>query len=458
MSRDLATFVVEEAIKSSCSYCVGLEGHDISTMAFFYPYTMNVVTLGRHQQFWVGTALPGTTADNSTNRSIASLPSPPVNTAALDSTSADPADHRQKVIDSKPQRRGPLVLVGIFSTEYPGSSILRERILSLFELRNDSRVCAFSDFRQWPATQRHQSPCEFVYTFVMGAVHYNYTDTFYPTEITGSNKRPLEVNRTDSNASENTIYLNIRENMNEGKSQTWLNFAAHVADEFGIEYVIKSDEDNIFDLPRYFQFTSDRLPVAPYNKGIYAGRAFGLGPHKIMNCKLYRDTDPYSIGYPTESKKRSCAWEIDAFIDEYFDKVHFYMIGTTLEQGRGIQARMLLTYSFLDYSLLGNMYLVSTDVAKLVGREANHSRWHDEDILISSYIFRLPEPLTSIFIFSEEHKFMHHPIKLQHERKFNQIRAAQAAEIAAEKEAAAAAAASALELQAQSTDSSRSAA
>jgi hypothetical protein len=329
MSTDLSSFVVDEATKSNCSYCVGLEGHDISTMAFLFPDIMNIVMIGRHQQFWGdpekrfyhgpdrSTAIPRKTADNSITA-----------------------------------RKGPLVLVGIFSTETSNSNTLRERILALFELRNDSRVCCLSDFRQLSAEERRGSRCELVYTFVLGAVGPNYNGTSFPTEITGYDERPLVVDRSSSNSTRNQLFLNIRDNMNEGKSQTWLNHASRLAKEFDFEYVAKCDEDSIFDLSKYFNFTDHYLPRAPYNKGFYAGRVLGTAFHKVKNCKDYRDTDPFSLGLWNRARNISCQWPTESFFDEYFDGVHFYAAGMCAYMILPCAARVLtLSLSTFDAAL-----------------------------------------------------------------------------------------------------------
>jgi hypothetical protein len=145
-------------------------------------------------------------------------------------------------------RKGPIVLVGIFTTETPTSSTMRKRILSIFELRNDTRVCPFSDFRRLSAEERRRSPCELIYTFVLGAVGNQDHSAGFPTIIAGNDARPLVVNRSDSNSTWDKTILNIRENMNEGKSPTWFNYGASVAEEYGIEYVAKCDEDSILNL------------------------------------------------------------------------------------------------------------------------------------------------------------------------------------------------------------------
>jgi hypothetical protein len=318
MSSDLSRFVVEEAVANNCSYCVGLEGHDVSTMAFYFPQPINVVMIGRHQQFWedkpfqgYNRTFNGSNSNSGDGRFTAQ--SPPVHDIAAESLQLGDVESIDQLSG------GPLVLFGIFSTETPNSKIMRERILALFELHGDRRVCSFSDFRRLPVEERQSSPCRLIYAFVMGAFDQTNNDTLLPTQITRNDARPLEANMSDSNTTEHMIFLNIRENMNDGKSQTWLNYAAAVADEYGMEYVAKCDEDSILSLPKYFAFTADRLPRAPYNRGFYAGRVLNTAPYRVNRKQSLRPMNPFSVGSLPEFD--------GSFFDRHFNLVQFYMAG-----------------------------------------------------------------------------------------------------------------------------------
>ena len=66
------------------------------------------------------------------------------------------------------------------------------------------------------------------------------------------------------------IYF-CRENMNEGKSQTFFYFASLMMEQYGIDYAMKLDADSILHLHSFLNFSHHHLPPAPYNRNIFAG-------------------------------------------------------------------------------------------------------------------------------------------------------------------------------------------
>jgi hypothetical protein len=75
-----------------------------------------------------------------------------------------------------------------------------------------------------------------------------------------------------------------RENMNEGKSQTWFYYASTIADALGIDYVGKIDLDTLLYLDKLFGFKEMHLPPAPYNNHILVGQ---LVDKDMWNIDLY---------------------------------------------------------------------------------------------------------------------------------------------------------------------------
>jgi len=72
---------------------------------------------------------------------------------------------------------------------------------------------------------------------------------------------------------EDVAILNIKENMNEGKSPTFLYFATTIMQQYDgmIDYAMKLDADSLLHLHDYLYFAHRHLPPAPYNTGVYAG-------------------------------------------------------------------------------------------------------------------------------------------------------------------------------------------
>jgi len=145
------------------------------------------------------------------------------------------------------------MLLGIFSTESTKErarqTLIKNTYLSLpkFIARYNvttvpsrfSRVCSLYEFWHGNLTEREE--CQLLYTWVMGAA--KKTDPHATTEYLHLElDRPIII--TAPNSDPNTTYLNIIENMNEGKSQTWFKYAStQIPDDLGIDLIAKVDTD-----------------------------------------------------------------------------------------------------------------------------------------------------------------------------------------------------------------------
>lgn len=152
------------------------------------------------------------------------------------------------------------VLMGVFcrseDIEY------QEMFRSLFSLH--PAVCSLGSYER-DLLQKSASTCEFIYTFVMGGRE----DVNAPTEMLDQdNHGPLVLEKV-----EDQLVLNIKENMNDGKSQTWFYFASTVmSDEYlGFDYVGKMDTDSLVYIDQYFRFADSYLHPSPYNQRTMAG-------------------------------------------------------------------------------------------------------------------------------------------------------------------------------------------
>jgi hypothetical protein len=128
--------------------------------------------------------------------------------------------------------------------------------------------------------------CEFIYSFVVGA-NPEASSQF----INGSSDRDyIFVDRTATlidlpDAFEGDFTkLNIRENMDLGKSPTWFSYASHLSDPLGIDYIGKLDTDTILKLDGILGFVRTHLP-AKTERRIIAG--------------LFADSSNYQRWLPT---------------------------------------------------------------------------------------------------------------------------------------------------------------
>jgi Galactosyltransferase len=257
------------------------------------------------------------------------------------------------------------VLLGILSADFFNDQVYRKRHRSLFQIWNDERVCSLPEFKSKPADQRYL--CELIYTFVIGA-----NPKAAPELVDGS--RPMEVRRpirgvsVDLNEPDMTL-LNIRENMNEGKSQTWMHYGAQIAEEYDLDYVAKCDTDTLFHLHEFFHFAYKNMPPAPYNSMMYIG---------ALRDKAY---------WPKKNSEKERI-RLESYFGNVYEGVHLYVAG--------------------------QLYIMATDLAKFVGKEAleNSCRYCEghEDHDISAMAFHSPEPVKLVCV-GRSHRFWEHPVK-----------------------------------------------
>jgi len=284
--------------------------------------------------------------------------------------------------------RNPRILMGIFSSDNMFDGTHRTWHRRLFEnIWKDERVCTLSQFRNDTDTTKRQK-CELIYTFVVGSS----TDPNAVTERLedkDTKDSPIELSSFKNPMKEDinwpdVTHLNIRENMNEGKSQSWLYFASKMADQFSrsstpIDYVMKFDSDSILRLHDFLEFAHTRLPPAPYNTNIFGGALRDKGPWYHEDSKLKHP--------PSELSRFESHW------GQEYDGVHLY--------------------------LAGQCYFMSTDLAGFVATEAPFSRARvakggyiegHEDHDISAMVYHNPSPINLITI-GKTQRFWEHPVK-----------------------------------------------
>ena len=170
---------------------------------------------------------------------------------------------------SKPQAR---FLVGIFTTstdeiEEQRRQLIRSTYLSFYNATKNQgtphRICSLYEIKKGVVQEQE---CQLAYAFVVGG---NPEGT---TELLQSNSScPMTVDPLPSGVEPDMVYLNIRENMNQGKSQTWFKYALTILDDHYFDYIIKMDSDTIFFPTEFFEFAQKRLAPFPNNMRTYGG-------------------------------------------------------------------------------------------------------------------------------------------------------------------------------------------
>eukprot|EP00979_Chaetoceros_neogracilis_P002213 scaffold387_cov266-Chaetoceros_neogracile.AAC.5 len=155
------------------------------------------------------------------------------------------------------------MLIGIFSTTGEKYSKRRDYIKDSFLGQDEPRLCSLKEFVRQTAGSRKGRVCQVAYTFVIGAGGNDR-----PTDH--DDDEPLTLN-LHGNFEDDCTYLNIKENMEDGKSPTYLKFAANFADRYDIDYVVKMDDDSVISHNALFDWIDSELPPTPYNRRIYGG-------------------------------------------------------------------------------------------------------------------------------------------------------------------------------------------
>ena len=208
------------------------------------------------------------------------------------------------ITTAKPQRQvkrpsASRYLIGIFTTLNDNREHLRRQIVrrtflrfyqdNYYDYNNqfpDQRhlICSLQDLYREGEADVLQENCLLVYAFIVGGypegptellpgVITNGSDYDVPLVLTAP---PPPINGSTSAGScndgyvghvghngceDDIVYLNIRENMNDGKSLTFFSYGASVADELNIDFIVKMDTDAIL-FPQEFlrQLANFNLP------------------------------------------------------------------------------------------------------------------------------------------------------------------------------------------------------
>ena len=195
-----------------------------------------------------------------------SIPVPSVPAFAA-SGPASSSIHVEKPTPAVYQRKATTFLLGIFTMKSSKEEVQRRLIRNTMLATDlDGKLCSLQKYRA-------QTPqcCQVIYTFVMGM-----------------DKGPPKINLGDSvgvdpssvpHAEPDVTFLNITENMNDGKVPTWFNYAASSFPE--IDYIAKSDSDTMMSIPRLLEFVNSYLPnqKEPTYHPVFGGTLFD-----VTNC------------------------------------------------------------------------------------------------------------------------------------------------------------------------------
>ena len=182
---------------------------------------------------------------------------------------------------SKPIR----FLWGIFTTQedFTQRELIRKSYLSTYKTSHTPTIiCALNDLLQGKLSQ--PDVCQVAYTFVIGGSNdTNITDLIFNSTPP---ERPLTVEGPESDVT----YLNIHENMNAGKSQSWFAYASHIQRKHGnidFGYVVKADSDTLVNVPKFLEFAEQTF--SPVGRRIFGGiPIYKCGKRRVWGCRQYK--------------------------------------------------------------------------------------------------------------------------------------------------------------------------
>ena len=143
-------------------------------------------------------------------------------------------------------------LLGIFSVN---TELYRRQLIRNSYLRGSAATCSLQEY-----ILTHSKNCRIIYTFVVGA-----NDEGAP-RYDSSSAEGITIDAPDwarTHGEDDLVYLNIRENMEEGKTSTWFQYASDISVTHRIDYISKLDSDTYVDLQALLSLMDTDLPAIP---------------------------------------------------------------------------------------------------------------------------------------------------------------------------------------------------
>lgn len=191
----------------------------------------------------------------------------------------EPTSEKQTIVsESKPTT----FLLGIFSTPWEAHrrKRIRETMVNANYLQSDNsrKLCSLSEYLSKQETNDEGKTCLIAYTFVLGG---NEKETTYWSSQSSNRQATVDtlqeppkdpsliILAKNLETELDITYLNIRENMNEGKTISWFDYASS---ETTFDYIGKSDTDSFINLDNLISIVDKRLPPGNEHVNLYGGK------------------------------------------------------------------------------------------------------------------------------------------------------------------------------------------
>jgi hypothetical protein len=197
------------------------------------------------------------------------------------------------------------VLLGIFSMlddqeEFARRQLIRDTYLSFYdwkalalnETANGNLICSLQEFR----AETKSTECRLVYTFVVGAHARNNTQQ--PTEVFQDDEMAMnrssivspEDQRQEQDIYHDLTYLDIRENMNSGKSPTWIRYASSLVENgnpLQLDYIVKMDSDTLLLPDKFLEQVESGLKSILQEKTVLVRDSASPSPPPLSSHMIY---------------------------------------------------------------------------------------------------------------------------------------------------------------------------
>jgi len=192
-----------------------------------------------------------------------------------------------KYFDRNTSIPGSRILMGIFTMdneiEKARRAAVRATYLSYYKNSDKMpyRICSLQDLLRG-SLPNDGIDCQMAYTFVIGSNPNGPTNLVDPTSTV-----PLTVQEIPESLRDETdiVHLNVRENMEDGKTPSWFRFATTVADEqFYFDYIGKTDTDTLIFPKHFLDVSFAKYPGFPNNVRVFGGEErlkYEWGPRMV---------------------------------------------------------------------------------------------------------------------------------------------------------------------------------
>ena len=213
---------------------------------------------------------------------------------AMDQLYSDPVEEARvrssnviKHFDRNTSIPGSRILMGIFTMDNEIEKTRRAAVRSTYlSYYKDSdkmphRICSLQDLLRG-SLPNDGIDCQMAYTFVMGSNPDGPTSLVDPTS-----KVPLTVKEIPESLRDETdiVHLNVRENMEDGKTPSWFRFATTIVDEqFYFDYIGKTDTDTLIFPKHFLDVSFAKYPSFPNNVRVFGGEErlkYEWGPRMV---------------------------------------------------------------------------------------------------------------------------------------------------------------------------------